>query len=89
MQITKDYIPTQYYPITLPPQEALEAIPLVLAELGVPKNKVFPKLSSLKPVLKKINLFLIPFKKEGYEVIFHLGFTLSLPYNALKWGRLI
>ena len=86
-QAVKKCIPSQCYPVTLPPQEALEALPIGLAEIGMPKNKVFNLIPKIKPALKKINLFLIPFEKRRYEMVFQMGITLSIPHNALKWGK--
>ncbi len=82
-----DRIPREIYPVLLSARNVRGMLPLVMGEIGANKEEIFPRLSGIEPVVTKTTLAFLPFRKTGYDAVFQGGAPLSIPVNALKWGR--
>jgi len=77
-----------FHPVTLPLTEALEALPILLGSLAVPKKTFLPLLPRLTFTPHESRLVFFPFTRQGGELIQNdAGMGISL--NALNLGRII
>ena len=76
------------FPATLPINEALESVRVLIASLAVPKKLIFPLIPRIELSLLDRMLVFVPFETRGEELIQPELMT-SVQKNALKWGRLI
>jgi hypothetical protein len=75
-----------FYPVNLPLQEGLQAVPPVLMYISKEKTAMREKLVNEKLRLKSFSLVFIPFRKIGPDFVqMELGF--SVPEGSLKFGR--
>lgn len=76
----------EIHPCCLPPGEALECLPILLADLSPAREAVFPRMKHAAPVGRKRRVVLVPFLRKPLEIIQpRLGF--SIPVSALRFGR--
>lgn len=76
------------HPVTLPVGEAVEAIKLAIAAVGVPKRLVFPRLDRIDVQLQGYSLVYIPFSAGATEFV-QTELRVSINRHALQLGRLI
>lgn len=77
-----------FYPVTLPPVEGFQGTISILGQVTSAKRKLFPKLKNVRFGFRSYRLVLVPFRLRGSEYLQdELG--ISIPANALKWGRAI
>jgi DNA-directed RNA polymerase subunit RPC12/RpoP len=74
------------YPVDLPLQEGLEAVPPVLMNLCKRKRELWDMLIQEKIKLEKYSIVYLAFKEAGLEYV-QPEFGFSLPKNSLKFGR--
>lgn len=80
-------IPKKYrFPVTLPGEEALQGLKIILAGSTLKKNQVFPFLSSTTFQVREKRLVYLPFHDMGHDYVQdHLG--VSVNKNSLAYGR--
>jgi predicted RNA-binding Zn-ribbon protein involved in translation (DUF1610 family) len=76
------------YPITLPPEEGSQTIPVLLAAMAPAKGVILGKLRGLHFVLKSADLVLTPAQQQGRDWV-QPGSGFGLPVNALHWAGFI
>jgi len=81
-------VPKRVQPMSVSRSEAAQAIRTVLAARATLKKKFFPRLSELKPMIKAIDLLLLPFSDRGYN-LFQESHQINVNRQALNLGRLI
>lgn len=74
---------SEMYPITLKANDVMETAKIVIADIGIPKKKIFPLIPELKMKLTGSSLIFIPFKEKGGELI-HEQMGISILRNALR-----
>jgi len=74
------------YPVTLPSVEAFQACPILLGAASPAKEELFPKIRKGRLAFHGKRLRYLPLKRLSTEWILDL-FGLTLPLNALHWGR--
>jgi hypothetical protein len=74
------------HPVTLPAQEAGQAIKATLAHLAAAKRKLFPLLPGIEAPLKEYLLVYIPFDLQGGDLV-QFQIPLSINLTALNLGR--
>ena len=78
----------EYYPVTLPAEEAFKAIPIVLGDLGPSRKALLPQLGDNPFGLVSCNLTYIPFASTRCELV-EKRFKFAVQSNALKWARFL
>jgi hypothetical protein len=76
------------HPVTLPLEEALEVLPILVGSFAVPKKTYLPRLGELRFQHIESELVFFPFDLRGSELI-QPGIGMSISRNALDMGRLI
>lgn len=76
------------HPVTLPLSEAVEALPVLIGSLAVPRKNYLPMLPDLRFKLVGSRLVYLPFLLKGGELI-QPDTGMSLSRNALGMGRWI
>lgn len=79
---------TDLYPVTLPLNEALESLRVLIASIAHPKKSVLPHLHEMTFSLKDSRLAYLPFTVRGEELI-QQEIGMSVQKAALSWGKLI
>jgi hypothetical protein len=79
-------LPENIYPVTLPPSEAFQSLPIVLGEIAVAKKKVFPLVKNTAFSLRGATLALVPFDERGAEFVQRQS-EIAISKNALLWGK--
>ena len=74
------------HPVTLPVQEAGQAIKATLAYLAAAKRKIFPLLPAIDVQLKEFLLVHMPFDLQGGDLV-QPQIHLSINRTALNLGR--
>lgn len=74
------------YPVTLPSVEAFQACPIVLGAASPAKEELFPKIRKGRLAFHGKRLTYLPLRRLSAEWIVD-PFGLTLPLNALHWGR--
>ena len=83
----KEEIPQKnLYPVTLPRNEAVQAMKITLAGSTLTKKNIFPHLPHIKFKVKDSALVYLPFKVTGHEVI-QEQMQISINKNTLEFGR--
>jgi hypothetical protein len=59
------------YPSTLPVKEAIESLPITLAEFMKPRRKMMEKFHDIDIDAKSFTLIFVPFSEEHHEFIHH------------------
>lgn len=77
-----------FHPVTLPLAEAVEALPILLGSLAVPKKTFLPLLADLTFTPQESRLVFFPFRLNGSELIQN-DTGMSISRNALDLGRLL
>jgi len=75
-----------FYPVTLPRKEAIQAMKVILAGSAVTRRNVFPYLPETKFQVKGSELVYLPFTEKGYEVT-QEQMGIGIQKNALTFGR--
>jgi predicted RNA-binding Zn-ribbon protein involved in translation (DUF1610 family) len=73
------------HPITLPPEEGSQTIPVLLAAIAPAKGVILGRLQGARFALKEAELVLTPAHQEGRDWV-QPGLGFGLPMNALHWG---
>jgi hypothetical protein len=76
------------HPVTLPVQEAVESLKVVLAESAIPKKNFLQKLPEIAIQAESCTLVYIPFESSASEFINPL-MHLSINKNKLHWGSIL
>ena len=76
------------HPVTLPVQEAVESLKVVLAESAIPKKNFLQKLPEIAIQADSCTLVYIPFESSASEFINPL-MHLSINKNKLHWGSIL
>jgi predicted RNA-binding Zn-ribbon protein involved in translation (DUF1610 family) len=77
-----------FYPVTLPPEEGSQTIPVLLAAIAPAKGVILGKLRGAHFALRSAELVLTPTHRQGPDWVQPCsGF--GLPKNALHWGNFI
>ncbi len=76
----------KYYPVTLPRDEAMEALTPVLARLAADKESVFPLLAQESFQLGSCRLLFIPFQRQHSDYV-QPRLNIGLPGKALFFAR--
>jgi hypothetical protein len=76
------------HPVTLPLEEALETLPILVGSLAVPKKAYLPMLPNLRFKQASTQLVFFPFELKGGELI-QPDTGMSVHRNSLCMGRLI
>ncbi len=73
------------HPVTLPREEAFQAVPVVLGRLAPARKNLFPKIQggSIKPLEARIEY--LPFVEESHEFI-QPEMNMAIQKNALFWS---
>lgn len=71
------------HPATLKANDVMEAVRVVIADIGIPKKNIFPIIPELKMKLTESLLLYLPFKAKGDELI-HEEMGISIIRNALR-----
>ncbi len=74
------------YPVTLPRDEAIQAMKLTLAGSAVNKRNVLPHLPTVRFNIKKSTLVYLPFSDTGHEMVLQKA-RISINKQALEFGR--
>lgn len=82
---TDDTLPNGLYPVTLPVQEALESVKIIIASITADKRAIFPLLSKTQLRLEESLLVYHPFTVSHHELI-HTQMHLSIDKKALTYG---
>ena len=81
----QDIPQSPFHPVTLPVQESVESLKVVLAESAIPKRDFLQKLPEISIQAESFELVYVPFQSSASEFINSL-MHLSINKNALKWG---
>jgi len=76
------------HPVTLPLEEALETLPILVGSLAVPKKTYLPMLGRMHFKHLSSQLVFFPFTLKGSELL-QPDLGISISRNALNMGRLI
>ncbi len=79
---------TPPYPVTLPLNEALESLRVLIVSVAHPKKSVLPHLPEMTFSLRDSRLAYLPFTVRGEELI-QQEIGMSVQKAALSWGKLI
>jgi hypothetical protein len=74
-----------FHPVTLPVQEAVESLKVVLAESALPKKNFLQKLPEISIQAESFTLVYVPFTSSASEFI-NPAMSLSINKNTLRWG---
>ena len=74
------------YPVTMPCDEAIQAMKLTLAGSAVSKKNILPLLSGIKFTAKGSTLVYLPFSDSGHEMILQDA-RISINKQTLAFGR--
>jgi hypothetical protein len=76
----------KYYPVTLPRDEAFEALTPVLGRLAADKKTVFSGLAEERLELRASRLLFVPFRRQSPDYV-QPQLNIGLPGNALHFAR--
>ena len=79
---------TRQYPVTLPLNEALESLRVLVASIAHPPQKIIQHLQEISFSPKDSRLVYLPFTLRGEELI-QQEIGISVQKAALSWGQLI
>lgn len=79
-------LPKTMHPVTLPLEEARQAIKSILAEAVLNKKKFLPQLPKINLSLEKANLVYLPFDKSGYDFV-EVNTFISVNKTSVQFGR--
>ncbi|MGC9193833.1 MAG: hypothetical protein ACP5IL_00075 [Syntrophobacteraceae bacterium] len=79
---------TNLYPVTLPLNDALEALRVFIASIARPQKNVIPHLNAMSFSLTDFRLVFVPFTLRGEELIQN-QIGISIEKAALSWGKLL
>ena len=74
------------YPVTLPQNEADQALKITLAGAAVTKKNVLPLLPGIRFDIKNSSLVYLPFSDTGHELVLQ-NTSISINKQALNFGR--
>ena len=74
------------FPITLPRNEAAQAMKVILASATLTKNNVYPYLPQIRFEVDRSELIYLPFVEKGHEMI-QEDLDISINKNTLEFGR--
>jgi hypothetical protein len=80
--------PGRTHPATLPVEEAVQAIPVVLAEALLFKKALFPRLPEVRTAMKDHRLVHVPFREGPLEYI-QDRLSLGIHKKTLDFGRFL
>jgi Zn finger protein HypA/HybF involved in hydrogenase expression len=75
-----------HHPITMPSQEAIETIPVVLCELAYNKRDIFSRLHTLAAQVEEPSLVFLPFRPLGTQLV-EDHTRLAVEPKAVDFGR--
>mgnify|MGYP001127663725 CR=1 FL=1 len=83
----EEHIPKKnLYPVTLPREEAVQSLKVILARSMMTKRKFFPLLPDVNFTVLEYKLVYLPFRTMGNDMIEeHLNICINK--NTLKYGR--
>lgn len=82
-EIEKRIPKSDMYPVTLKANDVMEAVKIIIADIGVPKKNIFPLIPELKLKLNESLLLFLPFKQKWDELIYE-RMGISILRNALR-----
>jgi hypothetical protein len=74
-----------FHPVTLPAQESMESLKVVLAECALPRKEFFPMLPQIVIRAESAKLVYVPFQSSASELI-NPQMSLSINKNTLRFG---
>lgn len=82
----EEIIPVKSHPVTMPYQEALESIKVILASSSARPGEFMPQLPHISINVTSKTLFYLPFDDSGYDLR-QKQTNISLNKQILAWGR--
>jgi hypothetical protein len=80
-------LPTaRLYPTTLPIEEAVESLKVILADFMKPRRKLVERLQDIRIDPKSVTLVFMPFK-EGHHEFIQTDFQLTINKNVLALSK--
>ena len=76
----------EYYPVTLPKTEAIQALKIILASAALHKKNIYPLLPEIRFDVLDSLLVYLPFVPKGQELI-QEHMQISINRNTLEYGR--
>jgi hypothetical protein len=74
------------HPVTLPVDEAVQSLPLILAAAAISRTKVLPYLAAVDFTILNLSLLFLPFQPTSHELLYEkLGIIVNK--NTLHFGR--
>jgi len=82
----KEIPPKGLYPVTLPQNEAAQALKITLAASVINKKNVLPLLPDIRFDTKNSSLVYLPFSDTGHDLVLQ-NTSISINKQALNFGR--
>ncbi len=80
--------PVTPHPATLPLDEAVESVKILLASVALPRRRFMEQMGTVSAALHHAQISFVPFTPNTHDLV-HPGLQLSIPRRALALGRFL